>query len=138
MHSKLFSTPLGLWEVIKNILCLGIVFHDNYMQLDSVVLTYNGSHFYHFYFNCGSLVTYVYICCFHRLFKNISPKWKRFPFSFTPKQIILPFAPNKEKIVFGYRIMIELSVLSFSQMWLKRCRCPASSLLQAHTCIQEG
>lgn len=56
MHCELFSTLLGLSQIINNILCLGIVFYDNYMQLDSVVLIFNGLLFYHMYFNGGSLI----------------------------------------------------------------------------------
>lgn len=134
MHSTLFSTPLGFRQVIKNILCLGIVFYDNYRQLDSVVLTFNGSHFYHIYFNHGSLAGYFYIHCFQRLFKNTSFKWKRFSFfSFTQNKICSLLLSTKKKIIFGYLTRTELYVLkpNPSQVWLWRCGLPVSSLLQA-------
>lgn len=132
MHSMLFSTPLEFQQVIKNILCLGIVFYDNYMQLDSVVLTFKGSHFYHIYFNHGSLAGYIYIHCFQRRFKNTSFKGKRFSFSFTQNKIHSLFFPTKKKIIFGYLVMTELSVLkrNLSRVWLWRCGPPMSSFLQ--------
>lgn len=139
MHCELFSTLLGLSQIINNILCLGIVFCDNYMQLDSVVLTFKGPLFYHIYFSGGSLIQLPFAIIYFKLHFILKIHLLNTSFNLTFNKIyILSLSINK-KVIFDYLKMTELPALrrNFSQVWLRRFRLSVSSLLWEGTCPED-